>query len=781
MAGAYDHLPLPRIETTTARRTGGRFPPGPRPEPREHARALRERLARAVADGQAAEPGFDGRGLLRITLDGKPPDDLARQLPGAELVADEGKDAHGHRIVVVFTTKAARDEFEKRLGMMQRGQKTTHADLLLAVRGIESWTAADRTSPSLSRALADGWEHEFDVEKRLDVELFPLDDDLKKRAEMVEVFTERCKAWGVRVLDKVTQAVVLLRVETKLTGIRWLLRYTDVRTVDLPPRFQLPPELRRQSLSALDVQPASPTAPLVAVLDSGVVANHPLLAQAMAQAESFRTGEGAADEHGHGTGVCGLAVYGDVEACASSGTFRPEVRLLSGRVLGVDNEYDELIENQVRRAVVEFRKYGCRVFNLSLADEEHPYDGRRLRSFAATLDALAREHDVLFVVATGNHGRTGPKDWRREYPEYLLREDARILDPAPALNALTVGSVARHEMTRVAAGHPNDPAYQPLARRGEPSPFTRSGPGLNGATKPELVEHGGNWAIDTRMTASRPHGEHDVGVLTTSKDFAAGNLFSVDAGTSYAAPVVSNLAARIFGARPGASANLVRAMLVAHAEVPEAAARRLSDPSERLRLVGYGVANAARCLGSFDHSVTLLREETIGENETHFYEIPFPADFFDGKPRRRRRVRVVVAHTPMTRATRFEYRASRLKLRIPRSADQDKVIGAYRKTSKDEREDRIPEPASIWPAPTARGAGTVQVATWEIGEVGRRWGKQPRFIVVERIVPSWAEGRVENEPYAIVLVIEERERADVRYYAQIRARVEQRARVRTHG
>ncbi|HXH09454.1 MAG TPA: hypothetical protein VNP04_06805 [Alphaproteobacteria bacterium] len=84
-----------------------------------------------------------------------------------------------------------------------------------------------------------------------------------------------------------------------------------------------------------------------------------------------------------------------------------------------------------------------------------------------TLDTLARELGVLFLVPTGNFEGTDilPVDWRIEYPRYLLRPEAALIDPAPALNALTVGSLACWDATFNAQRYRNDPGEQPIARR----------------------------------------------------------------------------------------------------------------------------------------------------------------------------------------------------------------------------------------------------------------------------------------------------------------------------
>lgn len=769
--GDLEHLKWQRLAPQNDRRRGSGFGT-PRPaDPAAHAGTLLGGLQKALVARATEIPGFDERALLKLEFHGATPYEL-RALPGVEVVSEEPG-----RIVLLFVDATGRDEFENRLRLVQQGQQATRQDLLFATKGIDAWTPDDRTSPALRAWLAEArtWR---DGKARLDVELWPLSLDQPGTAErMMRDFRRAAANAGLEVLDYTSRAVVLLRVELTPEGLDWVLRHRDVRVVDLPPRFRLEPGLRRMPLSQLEVLEASRSAPLVGVLDSGVTINHPLLQPAAGATESFVAGLGPEDEHGHGTLVAGLAVYGDLELLVSAKTLRPTARLASGRVLDAGNDFDDkLIENQITQAVETLhRDYGCRVFNLSIGDERHPYTTGRLRPLAVTLDVLAQMHDVVFVVSAGNFAGSAnaPRDWRSEYPDYLLSADAGILDPAPALNVLTVGGLARHEVSHAGIRNPNDPAYPPIAKRGQPSPFTRCGSEL-GPIKPELVMHAGNWGVDTRASNGGPT-DAGLGVLSTQSKFVGGNLFDVVCGTSFAAPVVANLAARVLERYPQASSAFVRALLVVHAEVPEATRALVPSEDDRLRLVGYGEPDPRRVLASSEQAVTLYAEDELEENGTHFYEVPLPEDFTSGPARRRRRIRVAVAHTPIVRGRRADYRASRFEFRLVRAASVADVVTAYEHGSVNENR---PEYAGASLGPARRKRGTVQAATWDFAQINRDAATKTFVLVVTRIVPDWALTLATREKYATVVAIEERDRVDVRYHAQVKAKLQLQARVR---
>ena len=685
-------------------------------------------------------------------------------------------------VLVVFATENAKTEFESRLQELARGRRPTRAEIFYAIKGVDNWGPDDRTGLALRREGAPS-----DEPFLLDLELWPLQRP-SDRASMINALSDWCSHHGATILDSVNQpTIVIVRVNATRSALRGLLRHRDVRTVDLPPRTGVPLHLVRVPAQELpDVPSPQAGAPTLAVLDSGVTSNHPVLAPAIGDAQSFLADKGSEDENGHGTMVAGLALYGDVEACIQRGAaqFAPQIRILSGRVTDQNNEnVTRLLERQISEAVEYFAgNYGCKVFNLSLGDLRRPYSGGHVGPLASVVDDLAHRLGVLFIISAGNfYGTDGcPENWRREYPEYFSHEDASILDPAPALNGLTIGSVAFAERSRLAGRFPEDPGHQPVARRDEPSPFTRSGPSIRDAIKPDLVAYGGNCVVDTRVANTNLGGFSDLGVISTNLGFAGGNLFAADGGTSFAAPQVSHMAARLVGRYSQASANLVRALLLTSARVPDAARKKLDDDKNHiLNVVGHGMAELERARASSEAQVTLVSETMIGENVHHFYEIPLPEDFLAAPARRSRRITVALSHMPAVRRTRLEYKASDLSFHVVRRRRASEVFRAFQKVKKDEDpEDSIPEYGKFSPSKRARSRGTGQVATWHVGQVDKRWHGQRLFVVVTRRVPKWAEGLVTEEPYALAVRIEDDAEQEIHLYSQVRQKLEVRARVR---
>lgn len=424
----------------------------------------------------------------------------------------------------------------------------------------------------------------------------------------------------------------------------------------------------------------------------------------------------------------------------------------------------------------------CRIFNLSIGNENSPYDNRHIRSIAYTLDRLAREYNILFVVSAGNFRGTEnfPNDWRAEYPEYLLAVESPIIDPATALNVLTVGALAKHTANaneqRYGEKEIND--LSP-ASEDQPAPFTRHGPSIKGAIKPDLVAHGGNTASPMRRQEEQwRKDERRLGVLTLNHDFIGATLLKDISGTSFAAPYITHLAGRLLNLYPNASANLLRALLVNHANIPEPCyAAFPQELHERIRnVVGYGKVNSDTLFRSTEYEVVLMAEDAI-QNDTHlFYELPLPEPYLRGN-RATRQLRVTLAYSPPVKTTRLEYVATKISFRLVKGATLKEVQRHFNQTLKKDV-DTISDSST-----TNRQIGaverekcTVQSSIWQFKKLSP---KHKWFVVVTRQDKEWGIPLCnEVEDYALIVTVSDRENLQAKLYTQIQARIREQVRVR---
>lgn len=231
----------------------------------------------------------------------------------------------------------------------------------------------------------------------------------------------------------------------------------------------------------------------VAVLDTGVDADHPDLAGQVTLQEDFSGSGNLIDHVGHGTHVAATAAgTGDGSDGLRKGV-APGALIISGKVLGDDG-------NGATSGVIAGMEWAVAqdadVINMSLGGG--PTDGTDPLSQA--LNTLSEDSDSLFVVAAGNDGPAS----------------STIGSPGSADAALTVGAVDRDES---------------LAE------FSSRGPRLNDlAVKPDLTAPG------VGIVAARADG--------TAMGSPVDDLYTAANGTSMATPHVAGAAALLAAQHP---------------------------------------------------------------------------------------------------------------------------------------------------------------------------------------------------------------------------------------
>ncbi len=791
----YKHLSIAREILDNSRRT--KSPPHfvTREDRRGHGQRLNAYFGTAA--GQAKKQiGSTPNSpyVLKLKYDGAL--DFAHlSTHGLEFVSQEN-----NQVCVVFATEAGLAKFAdhlSKLGVIDTA--LTYRQILEAIAGVEAWSAQDRMSWALKNiGLPDSPPF------KLDVELWPVHvANHPSRISLTNAFDAWLSSEHIKKLDRINlDSLLIYRVEVTHEQAQLLLNHRDVRLVDLIPATGISVQQLDQDINELPRNIPSPhvDAARVCILDSGINGSHPLLSPAMAESASFIDEEGEADEAGHGTAVAGVALYGDLEACNNSNYWRPEFWIFNGKVMKKcsdtgDAVYDErTIESSLTKAVAYFVERGCRIFNLSLGNSNAPYDGAHVRGFAYILDLLSRRHNILFIVSAGNFkGSENPpvpnNSWRDEYPEYLVAEQSAIIDPAPAMTVLTVGSISRHNATYDGQRYPEITQLSP-ASENQPSPFTRHGPSVKGALKPELVAAGGNLASPMRQANAQWNKDmRGLGVLTLHHKFIGATLFKEVSGSSFAAPYITHLAGRLLNEYPTASANMLRAMLVNQAYLPDEVTSSFSEQFRKgykeakatykrdvaRDIAGYGAVSEADLFRSSDNVVVLMAEETIEGDGCQFFELPLPDNYLRSA-RGIRELSITLAYSPEVRTTRIEYLATQINFRLVIGASLDEVQKHFNQELKAKTEVLKEARSSNRDISSQlRNHGTVQSSRWTLRQCkpDEKW-----FVVVVRQDRDWNPSAAEKEPYSLVVTVADRDNEHAQLYAQIEARIAQQSAVR---
>jgi len=316
---------------------------------------------------------------------------------------------------------------------------------------------------------------------------------------------------------------------------------------------------------------------------------------------------------------------------------------------------------------------------------------------------------------------------------------------------------------------PEGVAVRPITRFAEPAPFTRIGPGVGGAMKPDFIDVGGTLIYDP--VVGRLRGGEDVpeaGVLTLHHRFLD-QLFVCGSGTSYSAPLVALKASSVISRLPGASANLVRALLCTAATVPTEARERLAPLGNGVveSVCGHGQADIERANFSDDSRVILYAEDELPLDHFAIYQVPIP-DLFQTEPGRRA-IRVTLAFDPPVRHTRNDYAGVSMSFRLIRGVDPDLIFQHYRRRGQDEGPVPDMEPrfnCDLVPGSRSREKGTLQTATVSFSRNIEAYGDA--YYLVVRCETGWATEVVEQR---FAVVVEVRHDAQIQLYERLRQRV----------
>ncbi|WP_456284143.1 S8 family peptidase [Microbacterium sp. JZ101] len=452
---------------------------------------------------------------------------------------------------------------------------------------------------------------------------------------------------GSDVGSAVLRAVSLDRHEAVL---RALEESTLVRDITLPPLVQsdkattLPTnELLGTGLPDRGFEPVA----RVGVIDGGVSKS----ADAWVTDRWEQLSPEDRDE-AHGTFISGLLVAcGDFNpgflSSVSSGCEVVDIDVLPADPAGTNQAFARYYPNgvidfmdEVESAVSEYRsRLGVRVFNFSL-NFVGPGDGTRYGYAARRLDQIARDHDVIFVVSAGN---LAPAEQRPEWPGDTAAAVATLVGDSAGLINEPAESLFN---VSVSALNPPGLAGQvpyALAR------YSRRGPGLRGATKPDFAHVGGSGTPDPR----RGHGLTSIGV---------GGEQATGAGTSYAAPLVARMLADLDQAIDGdAPREVLLALLVHYAHMP--AIMRHSNVLPLARdLAGYGLpSSAAATLQRPDNEIVIVVHSTVLSGQQHTLDFNWPAALVDPSGKCRGYARLTLVARPVLA---YEHGDERVRVNI---------------------------------------------------------------------------------------------------------------------
>ncbi len=453
-------------------------------------------------------------------------------------------------------------------------------------------------------------------------------------------------------------------------------------------------------------------APRICLLDSGVNRGHPLLAPLLSGADMHSVDPSGLtdDTANHGTGMAGLAAYGDLtDAVSTADSIDIRHRLESVRLLaaggansGPASFHASLFSEAVARPEIPFPRRN-RVFCSAVTASDYRDRGRP-SSWSSTVDNLASDADGggqfprLFVLSAGNTDE--PIAWAG-YPDTLSTN--LVYDPGQAWNALTVGACTSKTDT-------GDANYTAWAADGDLSPYTTTSAAWESAwpLKPDVVMEGGNLGDN----GLGPIGMSSLQLLSTNND-PLSRLFTTFNATSAASALCAQMAAQIKAAYPALRPETIRALIVHSGEwTPAMRARYLpaaGRPSKNhyvnlIRHCGWGEPDLERALWSAGNSLTLVVEDSVrpykketgkspASRDMNLHALPWPREELEALQDTRVQMRVTLSYfiepNPSARgaASKFHYPSHRLRFDVQRPLDASTADFVARVNAAAQRED----------------------------------------------------------------------------------------------
>lgn len=392
--------------------------------------------------------------------------------------------------------------------------------------------------------------------------------------------------------------------------------------------------------SRLNIVPSNTA---ICILDTGLNNGHPLLKDIAddTAVQTVNSAWGAADQVGHGTEMCGIATFFNLQACLESGKpveiahCMESVKIIpTGDSDSNDPElYGDVTRQAVYLAEIENPKVN-RVICLAITSDKYNTDDGSPTSWSAEIDNIASgAHDgtkrLIFVSA----GNAYPSDLYKSGGYPVTNRVTAVNSPGQSWNAVTVGAYS--DSTPIF----EKSEYQAVAPKGALSPYSTTSIMWDSKwpIKPEILCDGGNMISDGKV-----YSESDATSLLTTAHNIQERLFTTIWGTSSATAQASNIAAKIYEKYPDFWPETVRAIMIHSASWTEdmiamCEATNKTKRGNLLRTCGYGIPSLEKALYTLNNRVnmiiqgelspyTRLNDGRIGTNEMHIYELPWPKD-----------------------------------------------------------------------------------------------------------------------------------------------------------
>lgn len=370
---------------------------------------------------------------------------------------------------------------------------------------------------------------------------------------------------------------------------------------------------------AIDIIAPDDESTIIGVIDSGIMENHKFISPAIkGESKSYVDGDISTADYvkggGHGTKVAGAILYPKGITKVES-PYKLPCFIRNLRVLNKDNYLQHKYPASLMEVIVN-ENSDCKIFNLSITSSAQ-YRIKHMSSWAAIIDKLTFENDILFLISVGNIHFDDIHSFVKEgkkYPEYLDEKFCRLANPSQSLFGLSVGSLNISDF--------EDENWISLGEENDISAFSRIGTGIWDTLKPDVVEYGGGLVISKNGDSLIKQNFITSPELLRSTLHGGSALGKDSVGTSFSAPKIAHISAILKQLYPEEGTNLIRAFIVQGARLPKDYFHNPTKTS--IQYFGYGLPSLDRVIRNTDYRVTFYNTGEIKAEEGHLYSLKIP-------------------------------------------------------------------------------------------------------------------------------------------------------------
>jgi Subtilase family. len=395
---------------------------------------------------------------------------------------------------------------------------------------------------------------------------------------------------------------------------------SSLSTVIKPSEYNLPERSYGFAISNADDE-----LPIIGIIDTGISDQTPL-ASIIVKDDSFNlTGSSPFSDNanfgsGHGTGVAALAALGrNAYYQGYKGKLRADAKLLSIKILDGDSGFlsERDVLDQLQRAKSKYPT--LKIFVLTTCYQTNKSTNEDFSTYAFALDKFAHENDCLIIICTANNDKAA--DTNSSYDlNYFFSEATNLCSPAESMNNIIVGAAADSLRGGSFEGISTSREFPTLFSRKSHIDLASLFP-RNKINKfyfrPDIIECGGDYEQQGRFIGTDTKATMEILSAKPSESFYK------EAGTSYSAPLIGNIAAQIQKLYPTLTTQSIKALIINGASLnlirfPKKFTALLNKTS------GYGFPEPEKSIVSSENSITLLIEEEISPEEVKIFPLNFP-------------------------------------------------------------------------------------------------------------------------------------------------------------